>query len=471
MKKNSQSTITRRGFLGAAASATAFTIVPRHVLAASGETAPSDKLNIACIGVGGMGFNTVRAVMSENIAFLCDVDFDRGVNAVDMFPKAKRYTDYRVMLEKEEKNIDAVAVTTPNHTHIPANVMAMKIGKHVFCEKPLGHNIHEVRMATELAKKTGLATQMGSAAHGSDNYHRVVELIRAGVIGEVREVHAFQDNEWEPVPRVPRLDSGPEFGGRQPAGQPVPKSLNWDLWLGPAPVRPFHSTYHPRHWRGWWDFGGGMLGDMGCHVLDLPFWALDLKYPPTAEAIGQSPVGKEVAPNWLNARWTFGARGDMPPVELMWYDGNTRPDLPEELHPPDWNNGVVFVGSEGMIAADFTRHELFSEGEVCRSRTSAADHRSGRLARRVDCNMQVRRSGQAHLRRKPEPVRLRLWRTADGDGAVGNACLSRWSETRVGPGEPENHEFSRGQPAHRAGKPRGLDVVGVSSAPLCGKLG
>ncbi|MDP7639429.1 MAG: Gfo/Idh/MocA family oxidoreductase [Candidatus Hydrogenedentes bacterium] len=358
MKKNVRSRITRRGFLGAATSATAFTIVPRHVLAASGETTSSDKLNIACIGVGGMGFNTLRAVMRENISFLCDVDEKRAANAYDMFPKAKRYSDYRRMLDTEHKSIDAVAVTTPNHTHIPACVMAMKMGKHAFVEKPMGHNIHEVRVATDLAKESGLATQMGSAGHGGDNYHRVVELIRAGTIGEVKEVHIWQDNTWEPLPRVVAPDGNLRAGDQRPQAQPVPKNMQWNLWLGPAPVRPYHSTYHPRHWRGWWDFGGGMLGDMGCHLLDLPFWALDLKYPLTAEAEGTRPVGLEVTPPWLVSRWTFGARGDMPPVELTWYDGNKRPDLPVEVNSPEWGEGIVFVGTEGMILSTFNKHEL-----------------------------------------------------------------------------------------------------------------
>ncbi len=359
MKKNNQSKITRRGFIGAAGAAAAFTIVPRHVLAASGKTPPSDKLNIACVGVGGMGFGTVRSVRSENIAFLCDVDSVRAANAFDMFPKAKKYKDYRRMLDKEHKHIDAVAVTTPNHVHVPVCVMAMKMGKHVFSEKPLGHNVHEIRVARELAKETGLATQMGSGGHGGRNYRRVVELIRAGVIGEVREVHVFCDNEWEPLPRKqPQRDRPPYRGGVRPTETPpVPKTLKWNLWLGPAAVRPYHTAYLPRSWRGWWDFGGGRLGDMGCHFLDLPFWALHLEAPLTIEADGP-PVGLETAPSWMVSKWSFGARGDMPPVDVTWYDGNVRPDLPEEVNRPDAEHGIVFVGSEGMIEATYHTHSI-----------------------------------------------------------------------------------------------------------------
>ncbi len=359
-KTNRQLEITRRGFIGAAASAAAFTIVPRHVLAASGKTPPSDKLNVACIGVGGMGFNTVRNVMGENIVFLSDVDEKRAANAYDMFPKAKKYSDYRRMLDKEHKNIDAIAVTTPNHTHIPISVMAMKMGKHVFCQKPLGHNIQEVRVVTELAKETGLATQMGAGGHCEENYASVVELVRSGAIGEVREVHVFCDNEWDPLPRrQPTRDKSGRVQGR-PEGQRPPKNLKWDLWLGPAPVRPYNPAYHPRQWRAWWDFGGGRLGDMGCHFLNLPVWALDLKAPLTVEAEGPR-VSLEHAPAWLVAKWTYGARGDMPPVEVTWYDGNIRPDLPKEVNPPDWEHGIVFVGSEGMILSSYSRHVLYPE--------------------------------------------------------------------------------------------------------------
>jgi len=302
MKKNTrpQQGITRREFLGAATGATAFTIVPRYVLGGRGHTAPSDKLDIAAIGVGGQGHLSVMNVSTENVVALCDVDHRRAARALKWFSKARRYHDFRRMLDKEAKSIDAVVVTTPNHTHIPASVMAMRMGKHVFCEKPLGHNIREVRTATEVARETGLATQMGTAGHGGNNYRRVVELIQAGVIGNVSEVHAWCDNEWESPPRRAADGRYLMHGDRRPGGTgPAPRNLKWDLWLGPAPYRPYHRAYHPKSWRGWWDFGGGRLGDMGCHFLDLAYWALDLKYPLTAEAQGPRRVGREVAPPWL----------------------------------------------------------------------------------------------------------------------------------------------------------------------------
>jgi predicted dehydrogenase len=354
-----QSRITRRRFLGAAASAAAFTIVPRHVLGGTGRPTPNEKLDIACIGVGGQGAVSTYSVSGENIVALCDVDEERAADTFRAYPEARRYHDFRRMLDAEGRTIDAVVVTTPNHTHIPISVAAMKMGKHVFCEKPLGHNIGEIRTATQVAREMGVATQMGAAAHGSRNYRRVVELIRAGAIGEVGEVHIWCDNEWDTPPRAVADGNALPWGDRRPSDRPpVPARLKWDLWLGPAPYRPYHPAYHPKSWRMWWDFGGGRLGDMGCHLLDLPFWALDLTHPLAVEAEGPGRVGKEVAPPWLISRWTFPPRGALPPVELTWYDGNTRPDLPKELNPPDWDLGVLFVGSEGMLVSSFAERVL-----------------------------------------------------------------------------------------------------------------
>ena len=347
-KANCESGITRREVIGAAASVAAFSIVPRHVLGGPGKAPPSEKLNIACIGVGGRGYAMAMNVSTENIVALCDVDDKRGSKAFNEFAKAKRYHDYRRMLEKEGKSIDAVVVATPDHVHIPASVMAMKMGKGVYCEKPLGHNIHEVRLATEVAKKSGLATQLGTGAHSGYNYRSMVALIKAGTIGEVKEVHCWCDQSWPP-------------GDRPKATPPVPKHLKWDLWLGPAPVRPYHPCYHPQGWRNWWDFGNGRLGDMGCHMIDLPFMALDLKYPLTVETKSAKPAHKESAPRWLITTWTFPKRGDLPPVELTWYDGINRPPLQKQHNMPDWPEATIFVGSKGMLIADYGRFKLYPE--------------------------------------------------------------------------------------------------------------
>jgi predicted dehydrogenase len=346
-KTSCKSRISRREFIGAAASVTAFTIVPRHVLGDPGKSAPSEKLNVAGIGVGGMGATDIYNVSTENIIALCDVDEKRAGDTFNRFPKAKKYHDFRRMLDKEEKNIDAVVVATPDHTHIPASVMAMKMGKHCYCEKPFGHNIYEVRLATEVAKKSGVATQLGNGAHSGYNYRSVVKLIKARTIGVIKEVHTWCDEAWHP-------------GDRPKETPPVPKHLKWDLWLGPAPYRPYHPCYHPLAWRSWWDFGNGRLGDMGCHLIDLPFTALDLKYPLTVETEAW-PVHKESAPRWMISKWTFPKRGDLPPVELTWYDGDKRPPLQKEHNMPDWSEGVLFVGSKGMLIAEYGMFKLYPE--------------------------------------------------------------------------------------------------------------
>jgi len=351
MKKNKttiKSRITRRQFIGAAASATAFTIVPRHVLGGAGKTSPSEKLNIAGIGVGNKGFDDIRNVMSENIVALCDVDTKTAANTFNMFPKAKKYSDYRVMLEKENKNIDAVVIATPDHHHIPASIRAMKLGKHVYCEKPLGQNIHEIRLATRVAAETGVCTQMGNGAHSGWNYRAVTKMIKDGIIGDIKEAQCWCDQAWEP-------------GNRPQNNPPVPATLKWDFWLGPAPVRPYHPTYHPGGWRSWWDFGNGRLGDMGCHMIDLPFSALDLKYPLTVEAQSHKPAHAESATKWLISKWTFGARGNLPPVNLTWYDGDKRPPLQKEHNMPDWPEATLFVGSKGMMIADYGHFKLYPE--------------------------------------------------------------------------------------------------------------
>ncbi len=361
---NRKPTTTRREFVRAAATATALTIIPRHVLGGPGYAAPSDTLNLALIGAGGHGAFLINEVVSYsrgladhlgsvNVVAVCDVDERRARETVShnhpeitgtndagfkRFPKARRYNDFRKLFDWEEKNIDAAVVATPDHTHIPASVMAMRMGKHVYCEKPLGQNVHEVRMAAEVARENKVATQMGIGNHSTQVFRRVVELIQSGAIGEVREVHAWCDQNW---------------GNRdRPKGTPqVPEHLNWDLWLGPAPHRPYHPAYHPLSWRDFWDFGNGRLGDIGIHVLDLPFWALGLKHPITVEAEGP-PVNPEGTPNWMIAHWTFPARGDLPPVDMRWYHGGRRPALLKEANLPDWPIAVLFVGSDGMLITE-----------------------------------------------------------------------------------------------------------------------
>ena len=340
--KQKKRKISRRHFIGGAAAAASFTIVPRHVLGGNGNTSPSDKLNIACVGAGGKGRSDVRDVSSENIVALCDVDEKRAAETFNLHPKANRYSDFRKMLETE-KNIDAVTVTTPDHTHAVIAMMAIKMGKHVFVQKPLTHSIYEARMLTEAARKARVATQMGNQGHSGEGIRLICEWIRDGAIGQVREVHAWTDRPgryW--LQGIDRPEETP----------PVPSTLDWDLWLGPAPYRPYHPFYAPHDWRGWWDFGCGAMGDMGCHILDPPFWALKLGYPVNVEA-SSTPVNSETAPSASIIHYKFPARGGMPPVTVTWYDGGLMPPRPEELEPERQmggsDGGVLFVGDKGSL--------------------------------------------------------------------------------------------------------------------------
>ena len=253
------------------------------------------------------------------------------------------------MLDEMHKQLDAVVVGTPDHTHAPPGVMAMKLGKHCYCEKPLTHSVYESRVMTEVAAKNKLATQLGTQIHAGGNYRRVVELVQGGVIGSVGEVHVW-------------------FGGgrggmdRPTETPPVPPHLDWDLWLGPAPYRPYHPCYVPGNWRSWWDFANGTLGDFGCHYMDLPFWALKLCYPTVVEAEGP-PVHPETAAPRLTVRYEFPARGELPPVKLTWYNGNNRPPILKQENLPEWGSGVLFVGQKGMLQADYSQRKLLPESQ------------------------------------------------------------------------------------------------------------
>jgi len=300
---------------------------------------PNEKLNIAGIGVGGMGANDINSVSTENIVALCDVDDAYAAKTFQKYPKARKYHDFRQMLEKE-KSIDAVVISTPDHVHAVAAAMAMKLGKHVYCQKPLTRTVSEARAITELARKYKVTTQMGNQGHPS--YVRLVELIQSNVIGPVTEVHVWTDRPiW------------PQGLSRPTDTPPVPPTLKWDLWLGPIKYRPYHPAYHPFVWRGWWDFGTGALGDMACHLMDGAFWALKLKYPSTIEAEGD-PLLPESGPLWCIVRYEFPSRGDMPPVRLTWYDGGKMPaqDLLEGVQLPKGSNGSLFIGEKGKILVE-----------------------------------------------------------------------------------------------------------------------
>ena len=311
---------------------------------------PNNKLNIAAIGVGGMGSGNIEKCSEENIVALCDVDLKRGGKTFGAHPKAKRFRDFRVMLDKMEKEIDAVIIATPDHTHAVATMEAMRRGKHVYTQKPLTHTIWEARQLTEASKRYGVATQMGNQGHSSNGARQTVEWIRAGVIGEVREVHCWSDRPLRGTRFEKRLYWPQGVANRPEKKEVVPDTLDWDLWLGPAPYRDYSSAYVPFDWRGWWDFGTGALGDMGCHIIDHPYWALKLGYPTSVEA-SSTHIHSETAPLASLVTYHFPARGELPPVRMVWYDGGIKPTRPEELEPhEEWPvDGVLYVGDRGKI--------------------------------------------------------------------------------------------------------------------------
>lgn len=344
--KTENEKISRRDFMGAAAAVTAFTIVPRHVLGGPGQTPPSEKLNIAGIGVGGRGAGDLNAVDSQNIVALCDADWAHAAGTFRRYPNAKKYHDFRKMLDKEEKNIDAVVVATPDHTHAVASMAAIKRGKHVYCEKPLTHSVYESRMLAQAARQHKVATQMGNQGQASEGTRLMCEYIWDGAIGPVREAHVWTDRPLRGLNSV----YWPQGVDRPTDTPEVPATLDWDLWLGPAPERPYHPAYVPFRWRGWWDFGTGALGDIGCHSLDPVFRALKLGAPTSVEA-SCTLVNKETYPVASVVRYQFPARGDMPPVKVTWYDGGMRPARPDELDDGRriGTGGHLFVGDKGKM--------------------------------------------------------------------------------------------------------------------------
>ena len=338
MTGRNRSEMSRRGFLGGLAAGAAFAVVPRHVVAGSGELPPSEKLNIAGVGVGGMGFHNLRRLTSENIVALCDVDEKYAAKAFRKFPKARKWKDFRKMLDQQDE-IEAVLIATPDHVHAVVSAAAMKHGKHVYTQKPLTHNVWEARKLRELADRTGVVTQMGNQGHSTDGTRTAWEWVRDGAIGPIREVHC-----WTFEPRWPQ-------NLPKPKSQAVPGNLDWELWLGPARERwDYNEILHPGTWRGFWPYGTAGLGDQGCHVMDASFWALDLRAPTSLYGY---PVGGTDASGPLAeiVHYDFPARGDKPPVHLTWYDGGLQPPKPPELGPDAEMRraGTIFVGEKGKI--------------------------------------------------------------------------------------------------------------------------
>lgn len=342
---------SRRDFLKKSSAIIAgLTIVPSHTIAGLGHKAPSDKLNIAGIGIGGKGHVNIKAMDTENIVALCDVDWGYSKKVFDEYPNAKKFYDWREMLDQMDKSIDAVMIATADHSHAAIAAHSITLGKHVFCQKPLTHSIYESRLLTKLAQTYQVATQMGNQGNSCPEVRDICEWIWNGEIGEVREVHS-----WTNRPLWPQ-------GLTRPTDTPkVPKELNWDLFLGPAAPRPYHPAYTPWNWRGWWDFGTGALGDMACHIMDPIFRALDLQYPIKAEA-SSTAFNMESAPQAEAVYITFPSRPNrpkcaMPEVTVAWYDGGVYPKRPKELLDGqallnDGMGGVMFVGSKDTLMCD-----------------------------------------------------------------------------------------------------------------------
>lgn len=357
--QKSASGLSRRHFIGAAAtSAAAFMVLPSKTLGRAGHTSPNEKLNVAVVGAGGMGGANAQGIsfekdgvwQGENIVALCDVDPNRIAWIEKDYPKAQIWQDYRQMLDKQ-KNIDAVIVGTPDHTHAVIAMACMKLGKHVYVQKPMTHTIKEARILTETAREMGVATQMGNQGQSGEGTRLVREWIQDGAIGKVREVHCWTDRPIWPQ-AIPTPTDTP----------PMPDGLNWDVWLGPVKERAFHPTYHPFGWRAWFPFGCGALGDMGCHIMNAPFYALDLKYPDSVTASASYHVGTwaesmkdyypyESYPMASIVHYNFPARRKMPPVKVHWYDGGLRPERPEGF--PDGrrmpDSGCIFIGSKAGL--------------------------------------------------------------------------------------------------------------------------
>jgi len=322
----------------------------------------NEKLNIAIIGAGGRGAANAKAVASENIVALCDVNEVNLAQAAREYPKAKTYTDFRKLFETPEF-FDAVVVSTCEHTHAMPTLMALKNKKHVFCEKPLTHDIYEARQIRLAAAEARVSTQMGIQIHATDNYRRVVELIQSEAIGKVNEVHVWVSRAWgwQSKEAAERNKDIVFVQDRPQESMPIPSGLHWDLWLGPAPERPFHDVYFPGpKWYRWWDFGNGTMSDLGSHFLDLPFWALKLKYPSSIESTGTEPH-PEIAPATMKVKFEYQAMGDQSDVTVYWYQGEVKPEIWMKEGIPQWPNGILFIGDRGMLLSDYGKYMLLPE--------------------------------------------------------------------------------------------------------------
>lgn len=346
---------SRRGLLAAGAAAAAYATFP--YIAHSKEAANS-RLTIAGIGVGGKGYHDIRSVATEQVVAICDVDAKALERAKKLFPDARTYRDYRELLAAEE-DLDAVMIATPDHAHACITIAALEAGKHVFCQKPLTHSVGQALAVRDAAEQAGTATQMGNQGQASEAARLVHEYIAGGFLGEVTEIHSWSNR---PTPISPR-------GIARPSDTPaVPDHIDWDLWLGPSPERPYHPSYHPFRWRGWWDFGSGVLGDIACHNLSAAFKALNLGWPESVEASSTHwhalpEVRRETAPNASSVTWRFAASADHAPITVRWYDGGMMPAYPlgvDSNRPIFQRDGTLIIGSKGMLL----NHRLLPESRM-----------------------------------------------------------------------------------------------------------
>jgi predicted dehydrogenase len=391
----------------------------------------------------------MRSVSSENIVALCDVNEEAVAAAAEQHPQARKVVDFRLLFDRPQ-DFDAVVVSTCEHTHALATMLALKHKKHVYCEKPLTHDVWEARQIRLAAEEAGVTTQMGIQIHAGENYRRVVELIRTGVIGAVREVHVWVSRAWglQSKEAAERNKDRVFVTDRPKESMPVPKGLHWDLWLGPAPYRPFHEVYFPGpKWYRWWDFGNGTMSDLGSHWNDLPFWALELRHPLTIEASGPPPH-PEIAPASMQATYEYGPRGDLPPVRLTWYQGENKPEIWKEERIPQWGSGHLFIGEKGMLLSSYGKYVLLPEKDfadfqqpdpflprveghhaewlkACKSGTAAsADFEySGWLTEANHLGNVAFRAGK---KLQWDPVKLRATNAPEADKFIRCECRNGW---------------------------------------------
>lgn len=363
---NTHSVTSRRGFIQRALLTTGVSVI--GVPAVVSAKSPNSKMNVACIATGGRGRSHVNEAKKMpdlvELVALCDVNAKALESAAALFPQARTYKDFRELLAKVD-DIDAVFIATTEHTHAFAILPALRAKKHVYCEKPITRDVFECRAVMEAAKKADVTTQMGTQIHSTPNYHRVVELIQSGAIGQVKEVHTWVSRSWGMQSRAEAEANNDlfvkvgllDYIDKMPAeGKPVPPELDWDLWIGPAPMRPFHDIYFPGpRWYRYWSFANGTMSDLGSHANDLPFWALKLDHPLTVEAHGPKPH-PEITPANMRATWTYGKRGDLAPVTHHWYQGTEKPKVWTEGKIPQWKDGSLFIGEQGMVLANYGAH-------------------------------------------------------------------------------------------------------------------